>query len=249
MERNIASRTFIHEAFEECRLFCGDGAAEPKPFRLKYTSSCSLLEGWRKIFAEFGKSATFELVATLRGGGGGGGGKKGVMRAITKGKNNKTEFYKKVECDVCASIPSMANPCQLTETIGNILTYLRTYTGSREVLFKHAMSCLSKEELVASKVIMETFGRFGATEDKVEKICRKFMGKHIENLDQHIEQLEGLKSALIATVNRHYAEWNMKDTGKYDNRPFIKMIDDLLAGESIATEDQLASVLSGMHLA
>eukprot|EP00438_Fugacium_kawagutii_P017657 Skav201274 [mRNA] locus=scaffold2058:114237:116183:- [translate_table: standard] len=236
----------IHEAFEHCGIYCGDETGELNPFRLKYTSSCSLLEGWQKIYAEFGNSATFELVATLRGGG-----KQGVMRAIAKGKNNKKEFYKKIECDVCANIPSLNNSCQLTETIGNILTYLRTYTGSKEVLFKQAMSCLSKEELVSSKAIMETFGRFGSTEDKVERISRKFMGKHIQNLDQHIEQLEGLKTALIATINRHYAEWCMKDTGKYDNQPFIKMIDDLLAGldgESLATEDQLASVLSGMHL-
>lgn len=192
------------------------------------------------------KKLDVEVYLTLRGGG-----KHGVMRGIVKGKNNKKEFYKKIENDVCASIPSMVNSCQLTESIGSVLTYLRTFTGSKEVLFKQAMSSLSKEELVSSKVIMEAFGKFGSTEDKVEKICRKFMGKHIEHLDQHIEQLEGLKTGLISTINRHYAEWLMKDTGKFDNQPFIKMIDDLLAdldGGSVATDDQLASILNGMHL-
>lgn len=37
--------------------------------RLKFPSpSCSLLENWQKVFAEFGPCPTFELVATLKGG-------------------------------------------------------------------------------------------------------------------------------------------------------------------------------------
>ena len=111
----------VYEALDEIGIHC---TGSDKVWALKCLDAPSLLYPYQPIFA---------------------GAKKSVMKAMSKGKNDKKDFYRKIEADAHSLISGRHSKRSL-----GILDHLMSYGGSSEMLFKRAMSSLE------SKMIMET---------------------------------------------------------------------------------------------
>lgn len=155
--------------------------------------------------------------------------KKGVMRTIAKGKNDKKAFYKSVEEKAYSNVNKEVLDYDGVKDAIAVLDFMKSYDGSKVALFTEAMTALNKEQLEQSKTWMEdTTNKFGSTEDRIEKICRLFFGKHIQMLENYTKNIDNIITALVAVIVCHYTEWAMKDNGKYDNKLLVGGIDECL---------------------
>ena len=163
----------------------------------------------------------------------------GVMRTISKdSKVTKRDFIEKAQKDMCDKVKDKEFGIDLKSEKA-VLDYIMNFSGSPAELFKVAVDAMDEPMALEFQKLLSDAGKNGSTEDKIENFTSKVLGARFRKLDAVIADCENLKSALVLSMVKKYADWSLKGS-RFDNSSLLHVISTRLAnlkGSGASTTD------------
>ena len=178
-------------------------------------------ENRRQLKTLMSNTVLIEFSERIKGG--------GVMRTINKdNKVTKREFIDKMQREICNKVKDKDFGFDLKSEKA-VLEYIMNFAGSPAELFQVAIDAMDEPMLLEFQTLMtENSGKTGTTEDKMEAFTVKVLGARFRKLDAVIADCENLKSALVLSMVKKYADWTLKGS-RFDHSSLLHLISTRLA--------------------
>ena len=178
---------------------------------------------------------------------------KGVLQTI---KKDKKEDVKAVSTTLSSAIRGKKYECCCMKDAQGIVNYLAEIPdGQSQQLFVNAVGHLTTEDAINEcRAILKPDikgqkRKYGSNEEKAEAVIKK-MVKVIGDLDNHIEEVNELKSAVVVGAMKHYVNFSMRKK-VCDNSTLDSMLEHRLTqikSSSSNDLDELSKLMGKAHL-